>query len=594
MLFWFRRKAPDTAVAADFGVTRSGDAPSLAGSRRRRTLSGPRVVMTITGFAGIYGLIAMKLVMIGMASDDHAAALEVATRQLSAVRPDILDRNGDVLATDIRTSSVFAEPRHIPDVDDTIEALASVLPSIRDDKAYRAVIRARLSTRAGFVWIKREISATEREKIHRLGLPGIGFVDENKRFYPNGPLAAHVVGLVNVDNQGIAGMEKYLDDKTDVLKVNKDGKIPPEGLPPSRLSIDMRVQHVVRDEVSEAVKKYRAVAGMGIVLDVRTGEVLAMVSVPDFDPNDPKAKQLMETDKDYMNRDTAGVYEMGSVFKTFNSAFTLDSGKVTLNDIYETRGGLQIGHQHISEFHGKGRPLSVPEIFLYSSNTGSARMALKVGAQAQHDFFDKVGFFRKLDTELPEEAMPRFPKRLSEIATATMAFGHGISVTPMHTAIVGAAMINGGILFNPTFLPRTHDQAMQTATQVIKPETSAMVRYLFKINCAPPGSGTRAQVDGYRVGGKTGTAEKVEGGRYDHDKRRNSFLAAFPIDDPQYVVLTVLDEPKPEKDGASAVAGLNATPTAGNIIRRIAPMLGVMPKFDAPITAAALNVSSDD
>jgi cell division protein FtsI (penicillin-binding protein 3) len=579
MRHFFRRKASDapTGVRGDICET-----PTEARAHRRKALSGPRVVMTIAVFAGIYGLIATKLVMIGMASDDHAAALEVATRQVSASRPDILDRNGEVLATDIRTSSLFAEPKHILDVDEAIEALATVIPEMREP-AFRAVIRARLSTKAGFVWVKREISATEREKIHRLGLPGVGFIDENKRFYPNGSLAAHVVGLVNVDNQGIAGMEKYLDDKTDLIALNKEGNIPPEGLPPQRLSIDMRVQHVVRDEVNEAVKKYRAVAGMGIVLDVRTGEVLAMVSIPDFDPNN--AKDALN--KENMNRDTAGVFEMGSVFKTFNSAFTLDSGKVTLNDVYETRGGLTIGHQHISEFHGKGRPLTVPEIFLYSSNTGSARMALKVGAQAQHDFFDKVGFFRKLDTELPEEAKPMFPTRLSDISTATMAFGHGISVTPMHTAIVGAAMINGGILFNPSFLPRTRDEAMKTATQVIKPETSDKVRYLFKINAEPPGSGTRAQVDGYRVGGKTGTAEKVEHGRYDHDKRRNSFLAAFPIDDPQYLVLTVLDEPKPEKEGASAVAGLNATPTAGNIIRRIAPMLGVMPRFDAPAVTAS-------
>ena len=581
MRHFFRRKGSDTAGTE----ASTGAATNEVRAPRRKGLSGPRVVMTIAVFAGIYGLIVSKLVMIGMASDDHAAALEVATRQVSATRPDIVDRNGEVLATDIRTSSLFAEPKHILDVDDAVDALSTALPELRTDAAFRSVVRARLSTKAGFVWLKREITARERDKIHRLGLPGIGFIDESKRFYPNGPLAAHVVGLVNVDNQGIAGMEKYLDDKTDLLQVNKEGKIPPEGLPPVRLSVDIRVQHVVRDEVSEAVKKYHAVAGMGIVLDVRTGEVLAMVSIPDFDPNDPKEA----LNKDNMNRDTAGVYEMGSVFKTFNSGFALDSGKVQLSDIYETRGGLQIGHQHISEFHGKGRPLTVPEIFLYSSNTGSARMALKVGEQAQHDFFEKVGFFKKLDTELPEEAKPMFPTKLSEISTATMAFGHGISVTPMHTAIVGAAMINGGILYNPTFLTRTHEEAMKTAKQVIKPETSEKVRYLFKINTAPPGSGTRAQVDGYRVGGKTGTAEKVEHGRYDHDKRRNSFLAAFPIDDPQYVVLTVLDEPKPEKEGQSAVAGLNATPTAGNIIRRIAPMLGVMPKFDTPGVAATTN-----
>ena len=557
----------------------SSDAPPLRAARK--ALSGPRVVLTMAGFAAVYGLIIGKLVLIGLAGDDHSAALDAARQQVSAARPDILDRNGEVLATDIKTSSLFAEPKHILDVDEAVEALATVLPDMRDP-----VIRQRLSTKAGFVWLKREITPAQRARIHRLGLPGIGFIDENKRFYPGGNMASHVLGSVNVDNQGIAGLEKYIDDRLGLAELNKLGMIPAEGFEPQRLSIDMRVQHVVRDEVSEGVKRYQAVAGMGIVLDVHTGEVLAMVSFPDFNPNNPREA----LDKDKMNRVTAGVFEMGSVFKTFNSAFALDSGKVNLGDVYETRGGLQIGHQHISEFHGKGRPLSVPEIFIYSSNTGSARMALKVGAEAQHAFFDKVGFFRKLETELPEEALPMWPKRLSEISTATMSFGHGISVTPMHTAVAGAAMINGGVLINPTFFPRSREEAAKVSSRVIRPETSDKLRYLFRLNCLPPGSGTRAEVDGYRVGGKTGTAEKVEHGKYDHDKRRNSFLAAFPIDNPQFLVLTVLDEPKPEKDGASAVAGLNAAPMAGNIIRRIAPMLGIMPKFDMPpITAASLN-----
>ncbi|MDR3376312.1 MAG: penicillin-binding protein 2 [Ancalomicrobiaceae bacterium] len=568
MRLWFRRSEPAPA----------GTQTNRPAHRVR--LSGPRVFLTALGFAAIYGLIILKLVKLGLDADDHTAALDMARTQVSAQRPDILDRNGEVLATDIKTSSLFAEPRHVLGVSETIDALATVLPDMRDPQ-----IRQRLSTKAGFVWLKREITPMQRARIYRLGLPGVGFIDENKRLYPVANLTSHVLGLVNVDNQGISGIEKYLDDKLALTEMNKLGVVPPDGLMPQRLSIDLRIQHVVRDEVNEAKKRYRAVAGMGIVLDVKTGEVLAMVSLPDFDPAVPKEA----LDKDNMNRDTAGVFEMGSVFKTFNSAMALDSGRVSLSDSYETRGGLQIGHQHISEFHGKGRALTVPEIFIYSSNTGSARMALKAGLETQHAFFEKVGFFKKLDTELPEEALPMFPKRLSEISTATMSFGHGISVTPMHTAIAGAAMINGGLLMNPTFFPRTPEEAMKTAVRVIRPETSDKMRYLFRINCLPPGSGTRAEVEGYRVGGKTGTAEKVEAGRYEHDKRRNSFLAAFPMEDPQYLVLVVLDEPKPDKDGNSAVAGLNTAPLAGNIIRRIAPMLGVMPKFDMPPITAASN-----
>jgi cell division protein FtsI (penicillin-binding protein 3) len=476
-------------------------------ARVARDLSASRRRIIVAGltFAMVYAAVGMRLVDLGVASDDHSAALASGSTQVSTARPDLLDRNGEVLATDIKSISLYAEPKRILDVDEAIEALATVIPEMRTDET----IRKRLSSLAGFVWLKREVTKQQKQKIFRLGIPGIGFMEENHRFYPGGALAGHVLGTVNIDNQGISGLEKYVDQEMGLADLRASGLVNGRSLEARRLSLDLRVQHVVRDEIADAMRRYKAVAAIGIVLDARTGEVLGMSSLPDFDPN--HAEQALE--KQNMNRATAGVFEMGSVFKTFNSAFALDSGKVGLHDSFDASSSLHFGSQKISDFHAKGRVLSVPEIFIYSSNIGSARMALKVGPEAQRSFFDKIGFHRKIETELPEVAAPLYPKRLSEVSTATQAFGHGISVTPMHTAVAGAAVVNGGRYLAPTFFKRSREEADKLAVQVIRPETSDKMRYLFRLNNTPGsgGSGSKADVPGYLVGGKTGTAEKIEG-----------------------------------------------------------------------------------
>ena len=566
----------DTGVAP--APSEAAQTPTIddadAGAERRGKATRTRIVLTGLGFAVVYAAVAMRLFSLGSASDDHTEALASGQTQLSTARPDLVDRNGEVLATDVKSSSLYAEPRRILDVEEAIDALSSVIPEMRNDES----VRKKLSSHAGFVWLRRELTPEQKRKIFRLGLPGIGFMEENRRFYPGGVLAGHVLGTVDVDNHGILGMERAIDRDMGLDALHAAGFAGERESKPKRLSLDIRVQHVVRDEMADAVQRFHAVAGVGIVLDARTLEVLAMVSLPDFDPNDRNQAFL----KDHINRATLGVYEMGSVFKTFNSAFTLDSGKVTLNDVYDT-SPLVFGSQRISDFHAKGRPLTVPEIFLYSSNNGSARMALKVGGEAQRAFFEKVGLHRKLETELPDLGTPLYPKRLADVSTATQSFGHGISVTPMHTAVAGASLVNGGLFLDPTFYPRDRAEAERLAHRVLRPETSDKMRYLFRLNATSGtgGSGSKADVPGYRVGGKTGTAEKIENGRYSGNKRFNSFLAAFPMDDPQYVVLTVLDDPKSESGGEGpATAGLNAGAAAGAIIRRIAPLLGVMPKYD--------------
>lgn len=534
-----------------------------------------RVYLAMLAFACVYAAIGGRLIYLAQMDEAPSRAWISAQDSVAASRPDLIDRNGEILATDIKTASLYAEPRRILDVDEAVEGLTRILPDLDE-----ALVRRRLESGAGFVWLKREMTPDKAEQVHDLGLPGIGFLSENQRFYPGGPTAGHIVGAVNVDNQGLSGIEKYVDDQW-LRDLQSIGFASGRTMEPVRLSVDLRVQHVVRDELVKAMERYRAIAAAGIVLDAKTGEVVAMSSLPDYDPND-RSEAL---EKDRLNRATGGVFEMGSVFKAFTTAMALDSGAVTINDSFDATRPLRAAGRTITDFHGKNRILSVPEIFIYSSNIGTAKMMLATGVARQKEFMERLHLTKRLETELPENAAPLLPPKWNELAAMTISFGHGLSVTPMQTAVAAAAMVNGGSLLPPTFVPRTPEEVKALKKQVISQEVSRMMRYLFRLNVLS-GSGRRADVPGYTVGGKTGTAEKIENGVYVSNKRRNSFLSAFPMDDPRYVVLVVLDEPKSEREGIGATAGLNTAPTTGAIIRRAAPMLGVMPRFgkgDEPI-----------
>lgn len=535
-----------------------------------------RIVMTMAVFIGLYAAIAGRLAFLGMQE------LEVGgpgPSRVTASRPDIVDRNGEVLATDINTASLYAEPRRIVDADEALERLLTVLPDLNIEQTYN-----RLKSDAGFIWLRRQLSPRQQQAIMQLGIPGVGFRTEKRRFYPGGATAAHIVGLVNVDNKGIAGMEKYIDDQG-LADLQATGLAVPKDLEPVRLSIDLRVQHILHDELTQAMERYRAIGAGAVVLNARTGEVLGMASLPDYDPNNP----FNAHEKDRLNRMSAGVYEMGSTFKGFTLAMALDAGTATLDSRFDATRPIQIARHTIRDFHGKGRVLTVPEVFIYSSNIGTARMAETVSVDHHRAFFRKIGLLDRMSTELPEVARPTEPSEWKRIHQITISFGHGVATTPLQTAMSAAAMLNGGLLIQPTFLPRTAEQAVGDATRVIRERTSAMMRYLFRLN-VEKGSGRRAEVPGYFVGGKTGTAEKVVAGRYSNDKRFNAFLAGFPVNDPEYIVLVVLDEPKPEKPGMSATSGLNTAPVVGNVIRRSAALLGVKPDFGHE--SGALLVSS--
>ncbi|QLF70851.1 penicillin-binding protein 2 [Peteryoungia desertarenae] len=554
--------------SADVGrasVTTEG--PTFKGTAKRKTeMARNRVGLIIFSFVVAYAVIGGRLVQYGQAQPETVSSIMPADR-LMASRPDILDRNGEVLATDIRTVSLFAEPHKIVDPDEAVEKLATVLTDIDIRDTYR-----KLTSDSRFQWLRRQLTPKQQSQILALGIPGVGFRPEKRRFYPGGATASHVVGYVNVDNRGMAGMERYIDNQgmADLRALGMTSNVP---LEPVRLSIDIRVQNILRDALVHAVTNYKAIAAGAVVLDVHTGEVIAMSSIPDFDPNRPQEG----AEEGWMNRMTNGTFEMGSTFKTFTTAMALDSGKVRMTDSFDARYPIRIGGFTIRDFRGKNRVLTVPEIFQYSSNIGTARMAEAVGITGHREFLTRMGLLTRLETELPEVKAPSQPREWKQINSITISFGHGVSTTPLQTAVSAAALVNGGKLINPTFLPRDEETANEIAKVVVRPETSENIKYLFELN-GQSGSGRHALVPGFNVGGKTGTAEKVVNGRYSDDQNFNSYLAAFPIDNPQYLVMSFIDAPQ-TGEGGGRTAGLTAAPIVGNIIRRSAAILGVEPKF---------------
>lgn len=544
----------------------------LYGSSDRAIKARARIGLAAAAFGLVYAVIAIRLISFAIAPDNHPTRRAANPDAVSTARPDILDRNGEVLATDVKTPSLFAEPRRLIDVDEAVELLTAVLPDLDAAEA-----RTRLSSKKGFVWLKREITPKQQREIHRLGIPGVGFLRENKRAYPNGAEVSHVIGHVNIDNQGIAGIERWLDSHG-LADLHLAGFATDRQQKPVELAVDLRVQHALRDELMGARDRFKAKAAAGTVTDVRTGEILAMVSVPDYDPNNPGEAN----DPTRINRLTTGVFEMGSTFKALTVAMALDSGKIGLNSSFDARVPLRYGRFNINDYHAQRRILTVPEIFTYSSNIGTARMALSLGVEHHKWFLRKVGQLERLRTELPESAEPIVPKRWGELNTVTIAFGHGLSVAPLQAMMGIGALMNGGILIPPTFMKRSEEDARAIGTRVIKPETSDKMRYLMRLN-AEKGTASKADIKGFYVGGKTGTSEKVVGGRYSKTKLLTSFTAVMPADQPRYLVLIMLDEPLPlPETHGYATSGWNAAPTAGKVIARIAPILGMEPRFDLP------------
>lgn len=568
----FNTGAGGREIGGSAALTFEGTRKSSGGQTRNR------IAIMIGAFTVVYAVIGGRLVQYGMADPITTGSIIRADMTVTS-RPDILDRNGEVLATDVRTVSLFAEPHKVIDPDEAVEMLSTVLPDLNSKVVYEKLTNKKTQ----FQWLSRQLTPKQQSEILALGIPGIGFRPAKRRFYPSGPVAAHFVGYVNIDNRGVAGMERYLDGQG-LAELAKLGMTSANAkLEPVRLSMDLRVQNIVHDVLITSMTKYNAIAAGAVVLDANTGEVIALGSAPDFDPNNPGETIDRKTKSD-MNRMSGGVFEMGSTFKAFTSAMALDSGKVTMNDTFDARYPLRIGGFTINDFHATRRILSVTDVFVHSSNIGSGKMADVVGIDGHREFLTRLGLLTRMSTEIPEVASPSQPSTWKKITSMTVAFGHGVSTTPLQTAVAASALINGGKLIPPTFLPRTLDEANDMAVMVLKPQTVADMKVLFRANVTD-GSGRRADTPGLFVGGKTGTAEKVVNGRYAKSVRFNAFMAGFPISNPRYVVLTIMDEPKAPEERCGVTAGCNAGVMAGEIIRRSAPLLGVKPRFGVDGTA---------
>lgn len=571
----------DHAVCAGQGTTQGGSQSSewVAGkSVLRKTRS--RIMVLMCAFFLAYAAIVGRMTHLTLTHEIIELAEADVPKPVPAVdvvnvrRGDILDRDGRLLATSLKTASLYADPKYIQDVPEAARKLVSVFPNLNYDD-----ILQKMSGKRRFVWIKRNLTPKQIYAANRLGIPGVDFLDETRRVYPYGPLASHVVGYADVDGKGLSGMERAMDG---VLTKHEESL---------QTTIDVRMQHILNREVKQAIDDFTAIGGAGMVMDAKTGEIYAMTSLPDFNPHEPGRI----TDAQRFNRITLGSYEMGSTFKIFTMAAGLEYMNIPLSTHFETTAPLRRAGFTIRDYHPERHPMAMPEIFMRSSNIGTALIAEKVGTPNMRKLYEELGFFAKPSIEIKETAAPILPRPWRDISTVTASYGHGIAVTPLHLAAATAAIVNGGYKVKPTLIKRSADSyANEEKQRIISEATSATMRNLLRI-VVTDGTARKANAQGYLVGGKTGTAEKTLGRGYSHNAQIASFVGAFPMDNPRFVVLIMVDEPKGNKKSYGfATAGWVAAPYIGNVIRDIAPLANVMPKYDErlPHVKAALGLGS--
>jgi len=565
-------------------------APVVADPKAAALLETTRTRLLLTGavFCAVFLIVIARLGYV-VEIDAGAGDPRLAKARLVAPPPppraDIVDRNGTLLATNLDSPALYVNSKQMLQAGENPDRAAQQISKALPDMS-PAEVRAKLASGRSFAYLKRSLTPRQEYLVNNLGIPGIEFSAAERRIYPLGDLASHTVGYCNIDNIGQAGIERGMNPAI------RGGK------GPIALALDARVQFVLKDELQRVMDQFQAKGAAGIIMNVNTGEIVAMASLPDFDPNhppstNPKTASLLDKDRVF-DKVTSGEYELGSVFKVFNTAMALDTGVSTMTSTYDARAGIKIGRFTIEDYHGKHRILSVPEIFMYSSNIGSAKMALAAGAERQRGFLRRLGLLDPVPIEFDkvEVARPHYPAVWRPVNVMTIAFGHGIAVTPLHMITATAAIVNGGILHPPTML-RVPEGTQVPGVRVISAKTSEQMRKLFRY-VVEYGTAKFAEAPGYVVGGKTGTAEKNIHGHYEEKKLVSSFIGAFPMNNPQYVMLTLVDEPHGNKESHGyATAGWTVAPATSRIIQRIAPLLGVAPQDEnSPEIKQALQIES--
>ena len=489
------------------------------------------------------------------------------------VRADIVDRNGELLATSVTAYSLVANPRLIWDASDVARSLKSVFPDLKVDSLTENLSN---ETRE-FVYVKRGLAPRQRKAVFDLGLEGLRFEEESRRAYPRGTLAGHLLGYTNVDGKGIGGIEYAMDER---LKAGGE---------PLRLTLDNGVQSAVESELSAAAAEHDIQGGAVILMDASSGEIRAMASWPPLDAN--RALELKTDDTARLNRATSAVYELGSIFKPFTVAAALEAGAIKPTDLFDVQTPMEIRGYEIHDLHPIHGPANATRIISESSNLGTVHINTALGPRRQKAFLEGLGLMGRAPIELAGSAKPILPERFDDLSAATVSYGHGIAVSPMAFLSGFSAFANGGERASPTLV--VDDARKPVPVRVMSALTADMVNVMMR-EAVVNGTGKRADVAGYGVAGKTGTAEKPVPGGYDDTRNVTSFAAIFPYDRPQYALIVTLDEPKAGAERGDTAA-LNAAPTAGRIIERVAPLLGLAPHFEGVRPAGAeLRSASDE
>ncbi len=476
------------------------------------------------------------------------------------LRREIVDRNGLVLATSIETASLVANPTIIRHEDEIATGLHKIFPD-ESAASFREKLMRKHST---FLYIHRHLSPKQQQAVNDLGVPGLFFEPDMRRIYPYGALFAHSIGYVGVDNQGLAGIEKSFDNSLQDPQKDK----------PLQLSMDLRVQSMLREELARTVNEFHALGGAGVIVSIPDGEVIAMTSLPEFDPHQPASA----SDDARFNRATLGAYEMGSTFKTFTLAASLENKSVTMKGGYDASRPIHYGNFTISDAHSEGRWLSVPEIFAHSSNIGMAKMALDLGGKKQQAFLQSLGLFEPVKLEVPELAHPIVPREWPPLTTMTISYGHGISVSPLHLIRAIASVAGTGTRINLT-LVKDGNKNKPEGPRVLSEGNVTHIRDLLRL-VVLHGTGKSADVAGYQIGGKTGTAEKNTNGVYIKDAKVTSFVGVFPTNKPRYAILVMVDAPKGNKSTYGfATGGWISAPVVNRVVQRMAPMMAMKPDF---------------
>lgn len=527
-------------------------------------------IVFILGFTTVAGRMALMA-----ASAPVEPRASASSEPILAQRADIVDRNGAVLATNLITSSLYAQPQDMIDPERAAVELARIFPDLDAAK-----LRERFTDGRAFAWIKRMVSPEQRQMVHDLGEPGLLFGPRETRLYPNGAVAAHVLGGASFGREGVhaaevvgvAGVERALDGR--LRDPERKGE-------PLRLSIDLAAQVALEESLAEGMSEMRAKGAVGVLMEARSGQIRAIASLPDFDPNlrPPLPVSGDPADSPLFNRAAQGRYELGSTFKIFTIAQALDRGLVAPQTMIDTKGPMRWGRFTIRDFRNYGPRLTVEDVIVKSSNIGTARIAIGMGAEAQRDFLKRLGLMDRLSVELSEvaRAAPLLPARWSDLTTMTVSYGHGLAVSPLHLAAAYATVTNGGLKVTPSIVA---GEARPTeADRVISEATAAQVRDMLR-KTVLHGTAEAADVPGYEVGGKTGTADKpLPNGGYAEDKVIATFAGVFPASDPEYVMVIALDEPEIEVNGqAMRTAGWTAAPVFARTLRRLAPIMGLRPE----------------